>query len=145
GASRARNLLRDRESGSSTPRPARDQRPCRCTRARAPVHCSRRTARRAACTMGRQRWVLSATKLTKGAKAEALGLAGVGLWRMGLEDEGLWQPRSLAASTVIGRTLQALLSIDYPELEIIVVDDGSEDRTASIAAAFGPYGVQVIQ
>lgn len=36
---------------------------------------------------------------------------------------------------VIGRTLQALVSSDYPELEIIVVDDGSNDRTASIAAA----------
>src|SRR5215472_15469211 len=47
--------------------------------------------------------------------------------------------------TVIGRTLQALLSSDYPEMEIVVVDDGSEDRTASIATAFGPHGVQVIQ
>ena len=46
---------------------------------------------------------------------------------------------------VIGRTLQALVSSDCPELEIIVVDDGSNDRTASIAAAFGPHGVRVIQ
>jgi len=46
---------------------------------------------------------------------------------------------------VIGRTLQALLSNDYPGLEIIVVDDGSDDRTASIASAFAQHGVRVIQ
>ena len=46
---------------------------------------------------------------------------------------------------VIGRTLQALISSDYPGLEIIVVDDGSDDRTAFIASAFARQGVRVIQ
>src|SRR5215207_11075992 len=33
---------------------------------------------------------------------------------------------------VIERTLAALLALDYPRYEIVIVDDGSTDRTAEI-------------
>lgn len=46
---------------------------------------------------------------------------------------------------VIGRTLEALLHSDYPELEVIVVDDGSTDRTAAVVAAFADRGVRLIK
>ncbi len=36
---------------------------------------------------------------------------------------------------VIGETLQSLLAVDYPDLRIIVVDDGSTDSTGEIVAA----------
>lgn len=39
---------------------------------------------------------------------------------------------------VISETISSLQKIDYPDLRIIVVDDGSTDETASIAAACGP-------
>ncbi|HLK57844.1 MAG TPA: glycosyltransferase, partial [Chthonomonadaceae bacterium] len=35
---------------------------------------------------------------------------------------------------VIERTVQALLSSDYPNLEVLVVDDGSRDRTSEVVA-----------
>ncbi len=37
----------------------------------------------------------------------------------------------------IGRTCEGLLEVDYPDLEVIVVDDGSTDETAAIAGEFG--------
>ena len=46
---------------------------------------------------------------------------------------------------VIARTLEALLASDYPGLEVIVVDDGSRDRTVAIATAYAARGVRVIQ
>lgn len=46
---------------------------------------------------------------------------------------------------VIARTLASLLEVDYPRYEILVVDDGSVDRTAEVARRFAPRGVQVIQ
>jgi cellulose synthase/poly-beta-1,6-N-acetylglucosamine synthase-like glycosyltransferase len=36
----------------------------------------------------------------------------------------------------IGRCLEALDALDYPDYEVIVVDDGSSDRTAAIAGEF---------
>ena len=42
----------------------------------------------------------------------------------------------------IGRCLEALLGLEYPDFEIIVVDDGSTDLTATVVTE---YGVQLIR
>jgi poly-beta-1,6-N-acetyl-D-glucosamine synthase len=38
---------------------------------------------------------------------------------------------------VIGRCVRALLAVDYPELEVLVLDDGSSDGTTAAATAAG--------
>ena len=43
---------------------------------------------------------------------------------------------SYNGEATIARCLQALADLDYPDYEVIAVDDGSTDRTASIAAEF---------
>jgi biofilm PGA synthesis N-glycosyltransferase PgaC len=40
----------------------------------------------------------------------------------------------------IGRTLDALLALDYPAYEVIVIDDGSSDRTAEIVGEYTQRG-----
>ncbi len=45
----------------------------------------------------------------------------------------------------IAETIQGLLSMDYPEFEIIVVDDGSTDRTYEIAKRFEGDRVKVFR
>jgi poly-beta-1,6-N-acetyl-D-glucosamine synthase len=46
----------------------------------------------------------------------------------------------------LAKTLNSLLKLDYPKekLEIIVIDDGSKDRTLEIARGFERYGVKVL-
>ncbi len=46
---------------------------------------------------------------------------------------------------VIARTLDALLASSYTDLEIIVVDDGSTDRTVAIVARYARRGVRLIR
>ena len=42
----------------------------------------------------------------------------------------------------IGRAIESLLGIDYPDYEVIVVDGGSKDRTVTVAKN---YRVRIIQ
>lgn len=46
---------------------------------------------------------------------------------------------------VIERCLEAILEIDYPKKEVIVVDDGSTDNTYRIASKYRTKGVKVIR
>jgi len=46
---------------------------------------------------------------------------------------------------IISKTISSMLKIDYPRsrLEVVVIDDGSSDRTYQIAKSFAGKGVQV--
>jgi glycosyltransferase involved in cell wall biosynthesis len=44
----------------------------------------------------------------------------------------------------LGETLQSVFAQTYTALEVIVVDDGSTDGSANLAAAFGP-GLRIVQ
>lgn len=46
---------------------------------------------------------------------------------------------------VIDKTIRSLLSAEWDDLEIIVVDDGSHDRTAELAGAYAADGVRLIR
>jgi cellulose synthase/poly-beta-1,6-N-acetylglucosamine synthase-like glycosyltransferase len=57
--------------------------------------------------------------------------------------EGEWPPLTVVIpchneEEVIEDTLRSLSAVDYPDLRIIVVDDGSTDQTAALAAASLP-------
>jgi poly-beta-1,6-N-acetyl-D-glucosamine synthase len=63
----------------------------------------------------------------------------------GSEEPDLLPPISILVpafneEAVIGRCLESLLALDYPSYEVIVVDDGSTDRTAEIAGEWEGAG-----
>lgn len=45
---------------------------------------------------------------------------------------------------VIERCIEAILEIDYPKKEVIVVDDGSTDKTYQLASSYRNKGIKVI-
>ena len=45
----------------------------------------------------------------------------------------------------IAATVRSMIANDYPDLEVIVVDDGSTDATAAVVAALGLEGVRLIR
>jgi cellulose synthase/poly-beta-1,6-N-acetylglucosamine synthase-like glycosyltransferase len=45
---------------------------------------------------------------------------------------------------VIERCIEAILEIDYPKLDVIVVDDGSDDNTYMLASQYRKNGINVI-
>jgi len=45
---------------------------------------------------------------------------------------------------VIARTIESTMEIDYPQKEVIVVDDGSKDNTLRIAKSYEQDGVKVL-
>jgi len=45
----------------------------------------------------------------------------------------------------IARTVESLISSDYPDLEVIVIDDGSTDATAETVEGLGLPGVRVLR
>lgn len=48
------------------------------------------------------------------------------------------------AEAFIGRTLESVLAQTYENIEVLVVDDGSRDRTAEIVASFAQKDSRVI-
>lgn len=46
---------------------------------------------------------------------------------------------------VIERCIEAILEIDYPKKEVIVVDDGSQDKTYQLASKYQTKGVKVLR
>jgi len=46
---------------------------------------------------------------------------------------------------VLSRTIENLLEAYYPNKEIIIVDDGSEDRTWEVAQKYVQYGIKVVR
>jgi len=47
--------------------------------------------------------------------------------------------------SVLSRTIESLRNTDYERIEVIVIDDGSTDLTASIASWYKSHGVKVIR
>ena len=48
-------------------------------------------------------------------------------------------------SKVVARTIETLLEADYPNKEIIIVDDGSQDNTYEVASRYASRGVKVVR
>ncbi|EPX80518.1 glycosyltransferase family 2 protein [Salipiger mucosus] len=49
------------------------------------------------------------------------------------------------AADTLGETLRSLLAQTHPDFEIVVVDDGSTDRTVAVARGFGDARIRVVQ
>jgi cellulose synthase/poly-beta-1,6-N-acetylglucosamine synthase-like glycosyltransferase len=72
-----------------------------------------------------------------------------GFPRLAVLGEGDWPPVTVVIpchneAEVIGETLRSLQAVEYPDLRLIVVDDGSTDATAAVAAAVGS-GALILQ
>lgn len=46
---------------------------------------------------------------------------------------------------VVARTIETLIEADYPDKEIIIVDDGSEDSTYEVASRYARRGLKVVR
>ena len=85
-------------------------------------------------------WALRSRRPRPAAEAGARrGRAGVRATlplrpRPGLAARSRSSSAPTTASATLGRCLEALRALDYPDYEVIVVNDGSTDRTAEIAA-----------
>ena len=49
------------------------------------------------------------------------------------------------AEATIERAINSALAQDYPPFEILVVDDGSRDRTAEVVATYAERGVRLVR
>ena len=82
-----------------------------------------------------------------------LRVLGVGKARLGpIADPDVWPTVSVSLPAYneehqIAETLESLLSVDYPRdrLQILVVSDGSTDRTDDILRAYGDRGVELLR
>jgi peptidoglycan/xylan/chitin deacetylase (PgdA/CDA1 family)/spore germination protein YaaH len=95
--------------------------------------------------------VVNAVALFAFARVMILGFLAILHWALGRRRPAIAYrgPVSVVVAAhneekVIARTLEALLASDHPELEIILADDGSTDRTVQIASALTHWGVRVL-
>jgi cellulose synthase/poly-beta-1,6-N-acetylglucosamine synthase-like glycosyltransferase/peptidoglycan/xylan/chitin deacetylase (PgdA/CDA1 family) len=96
--------------------------------------------------------IVSAVLLLISARIVLLSLLGFLHWKVGDRRLGSAYrgPVTVVVAAhneeaVVERTLEALLRSEHPGIEIIVVDDGSTDRTADVVGAFAGRGVRLIR